>query len=332
MNIAKTTLTLMMGLCLLNALAQKNQYDPLSEPFNVDKDTLYAMVDHSGKVINLPGMPYIRKWWPEKGRYREMLFNAETRSLVRTGWYKDKDCTEKDGLFEEFHLNGMAKDSGLYVNNKRQGTFASWYEQGQEHTIYHYKDDIPVDSCFTFFEDGALANVMLLDAEGNGLEQIYYADGNVKMLGKIVEGKRDGNWILKREDGTKMMEILYLSDSVAGTACYGPDGKTRAKGDCVFERVAEFPGGVKGWQAFLMKHLKYPNDAIDRNIQGVVRVQFIVAKDGSISEFKILSSPNKSLSDEVLRLMAKSPKWIPAVQVNKPVIYRHIQAITFRLQ
>jgi protein TonB len=57
-----------------------------------------------------------------------------------------------------------------------------------------------------------------------------------------------------------------------------------------------------------------------------------VDKDGSVGELNVLTSPDKSLSNEVLRLMKQSPDWIPAIQYNKNVIYRHIQAITFRLE
>jgi hypothetical protein len=93
------------------------------EPFKIEKDTMYAMVDSKGEIKNLPGMPYLRKWWPENGKYREYLHNAETNKLERRAWYKDKACKEKDGVFETLHPNGMSKDSGLYVSNKKHGTF-----------------------------------------------------------------------------------------------------------------------------------------------------------------------------------------------------------------
>jgi protein TonB len=125
---------------------------------------------------------------------------------------------------------------------------------------------------------------------------------------------------------------MYQKDSVIQTQCFEADGVSPAKGPCIFEKVPEFPGGLKGWSAFLEKNLRYPDNAINRNVQGVVRVKFVVYKDGTLDEIEILSSPDKSLSQEVLRLMKKSPKWEPAIQYNVPVIYRHVQGVTFKLQ
>ena len=98
------------------------------------------------------------------------------------------------------------------------------------------------------------------------------------------------------------------------------------------EKPAEFPGGSDGWRSYLEKNLKYPKKAQRAKIEGVVRVQFIVDKTGVVSELGILSEPGGGLGEEVIRLISSGPKWIPAEQNGKKVSYRHIQAITFRLE
>lgn len=105
--------------------------------------------------------------------------------------------------------------------------------------------------------------------------------------------------------------------------------------DKVFTKVdnpAEFPGGAQGWSEYLQKNLKYPKKAIKKNIQGVVRVQFLVDKAGNISEVKALNDPGGGLAEESVRIIANGPKWRPAEQNGKKVIYRHIQALTFKLE
>ena len=86
-------------------------------------------------------MPYLRKWWPESGKYKEYLFDADSSNLIRIAWYKDKACKEKDGMYETFHRNGMAKDSGRYENNEKQGVFQGWHEKGMQQYIQKYGDD-----------------------------------------------------------------------------------------------------------------------------------------------------------------------------------------------
>ncbi len=312
----------------LNLFGQKNE---IAEPFQRDKDTAYVMVDQNGKMQNLPGMPFIRKYWPENGKYREIHYKAKEGNVVRAAWYKDKDFKEKDGSWEEYHDNGMPKDSGQYVNNLKQGTFRGWYVNGVEHHILHYDKGLPIDTGYVFRENGELSQLIIADATGNGIEQNYHENGKVKMLGRIKEGKRNGPWTLKREDGTKMMTISYMLDSISQTTCFETDGITQAKGECIFEREAAFPNGAKGLQEFLRNNMRYPDAALDRKIQGIVNIQFTIYTDGTIGDFMILSSPDKILSDEVLRFMKKSPKWLPAIENNQPVIYKKVQAVTFRL-
>jgi protein TonB len=98
------------------------------------------------------------------------------------------------------------------------------------------------------------------------------------------------------------------------------------------ENPAEFPGGQSEWTRYLQKNLRYPDAAIDNGTQGVVRVQFIVDKEGNISEVQSLNDPGDGLAEEAVRIIKKGPKWKPAEQNGRKVIYRHIQAVTFRLE
>ncbi|HSK12211.1 MAG TPA: energy transducer TonB [Phnomibacter sp.] len=98
------------------------------------------------------------------------------------------------------------------------------------------------------------------------------------------------------------------------------------------EVAAEFPGGAQEWLRYLRKHLRFPARAIDNGTQGVVRVQFIVDREGNISEVLALNDPGDGLAEEAVRIIRTGPKWKPAEQNGRKVIYRHIQAITFRLE
>lgn len=107
------------------------------------------------------------------------------------------------------------------------------------------------------------------------------------------------------------------------------------KDDKVFtlvESPAEFPGGAEGWRKYLEQNMTYPKKALRKNIQGLVRIQFIVGKDGSVSEVQALNDPGGGLAEEAIRLISESPKWKPAEQNKRKVIYRHIQSITFKLE
>ncbi len=94
------------------------------------------------------------------------------------------------------------------------------------------------------------------------------------------------------------------------------------------EEQAEFPGDVYAW---LAKNIKYPSICQEQGIQGRVNVQFVINRDGSIVDVKVVRSPNEDLSAEAERVVKSMPKWKPARQGNKPVRQRYTLPVMFRL-
>ena len=97
------------------------------------------------------------------------------------------------------------------------------------------------------------------------------------------------------------------------------------------ENPAEFPGGIDAWRRYLERNLRYPEDAVDSEVEANVVVEFIVDPEGNISEVKALNDPGYGLAAEAVRIIAQGPRWIPAEQSNRKVRYRHRQPIIFRL-
>jgi len=86
--------------------------------------------------------------------------------------------------------------------------------------------------------------------------------------------------------------------------------------DQTFTKVeieSSYPGGAAAWQRYLIKTLRYPQEAQDNEIQGAVVVQFIVDKTGTVSDVEAVSGPQE-LRDEAVRVIKRSGKWTPAVQ------------------
>jgi protein TonB len=96
--------------------------------------------------------------------------------------------------------------------------------------------------------------------------------------------------------------------------------------------MPEFPGGMDALMAYLSKNIKYPSIAQENNIQGRVIVEFVVNKDGSIVEPKVMRSVDQSLDKEAMRVISAMPKWNPGKQRGKPVRVRYTVPVLFRLQ
>lgn len=98
----------------------------------------------------------------------------------------------------------------------------------------------------------------------------------------------------------------------------------------VVEQQPQFPGGsVNGW---LADHIKYPVVAVENGIQGRVVVQFVVERDGSVSQVRVVRGVDPSLDKEAQRVISSMPKWIPGKQNGQSVRSRFTVPVTFRLQ
>src|SRR5579859_6783561 len=106
--------------------------------------------------------------------------------------------------------------------------------------------------------------------------------------------------------------------------------------DKTFTKVeieSDFPGGAGAWLRYLNKNLRYPDDAVINEIQGTVVVQFIVDKEGNVSDVQAISGPeNGGLREEAVRVIKKSGKWTPAVQNGRQVKSYKKQPIVFKLE
>ncbi|MBS1948019.1 MAG: TonB family protein [Bacteroidetes bacterium] len=103
----------------------------------------------------------------------------------------------------------------------------------------------------------------------------------------------------------------------------------------VFTKVeveAEYPGGQAAWADYLTKNLKYPQEAVNKSIQGTVVVQFIVGLDGSLSEITASKKVSLSLDKAAINVIKESGKWVPAMQNGKQVRSFKKQPIVFRLE
>jgi TonB family protein len=95
----------------------------------------------------------------------------------------------------------------------------------------------------------------------------------------------------------------------------------------VVENMPEFNGGAGALMQYLSHNIHYPEE---KDIQGRVIVSFVVDKDGSISNAKVVKSLHPSFDAEALRIINNMPKWIPGTQNGKPVNVKYAVPISFR--
>jgi len=100
----------------------------------------------------------------------------------------------------------------------------------------------------------------------------------------------------------------------------------------VCEQMPIFEGGDAALLKYLRENLKYPDNTKDRGVQGRVVIGFIVEKDGSLTDVKVLRPVDIDLDAEVLRLVKGMPKWIPGRHNGQRVRVKYLLPIHICLQ
>ena len=97
------------------------------------------------------------------------------------------------------------------------------------------------------------------------------------------------------------------------------------------EVMPSYPGDMTECYMFIARQMHYPEEAEEKGIEGRVLIRFVVEKDGRLTNFEVIESPDPLLSNEALRVLKQMPKWIPAKNKGKDVRYRYSMPILFRL-
>lgn len=99
----------------------------------------------------------------------------------------------------------------------------------------------------------------------------------------------------------------------------------------VVEQMPEFPGGQSALYKYLQTSIKYPRIATENGIQGKVFVNFVVDRNGGISNVKVVRGVDTSLDQEAVRVVKLMPKWIPGKQNGEAVRVSFTLPINFAL-
>lgn len=93
---------------------------------------------------------------------------------------------------------------------------------------------------------------------------------------------------------------------------------------------AEFPGGKIECSKFINQNLVFPQEAVDKGLNGKVSVRFVVNTDGSLSDIEVIKASDSSFVDEAIRVVKSMPKWTPGQVAGKPVPSYSKVSLTFK--
>ncbi|HET6252887.1 MAG TPA: TonB family protein [Puia sp.] len=233
--------------------------------------------------------------------------------------------------------------AALTVRSQRQEEFyllnADWHgTSNKDSARYFLREKQISDTCWQFdyynLVGPLLRSEQFRDQDGgvqHGISYYYDRTGRLDSSTQFRNGKKNGDSFKFTGDSMVMrFKYVYRDDSLVEFVDVKKQKHDNDPHDSV-EKESEYPGGVNKWIRYLNKNLKYPDRALNSNIEGEVRVLFIVDKDGSVLLPVICHSVEFSLDEESLRIVRESGKWTPGFQFGRLVKTYKIQPIVFKL-
>ena len=160
----------------------------------------------------------------------------------------------------------------------------------------------------------------------------WFDDGAVAAAGREMNGKKQGSWVFYRRDGSKAAHEVYENGKRISTKHFDEGGTEISVDTARNEHPAEFKGGIDKWRRYLESNLSWPIGYHFQNGGGQVmlQIQMTVDEGGNITNVYVINPFHPAFDKIAYNVISKSPKWIPAIQHNRPVYYRFVQSVTFQ--
>lgn len=238
------------------------------------------------------GIPMTQKIWTEG-------------KLLKINYFTDTDgqslLQNGTGIYKEYYQNKVVKSIQKYREHQKNGEWKYFYENGKLSAIINYEDN-----------------------KAHGTFTTYHKNGKLKTKGNYWEGKKDSVWTYYDEEGKETNSELWERGLKS-------DLEAKKKVEKM-ETLPTFKGGKQALSSYLSQNMNYPETAKKIGIQGKVFVEFVISKDGSIQNVKLLKGVQNDLDNEAIRLIKNMPNWVPGEIRGKKVSVKQVIPINFSLQ
>ena len=208
-----------------------------------------------------------------------------------------------------------------------------WLSSIGEEIMYYTSDNTEDDYTLIeeeiVFDDYSIAEDYLSEetSEYDAIEEIYEYE-EVEDVDTEVPSSEDETPEVEGEEA-EVEDELAIAPPV-------PSEAVEEEEEVIFvvvESMPEFPGGQQAMMRFIGENIQYPVIAQENGIQGRVVCQFVIEKDGKVTDIQVVrSSGDASLDKEAIRVINSMPKWTPGKQRGKTVRVKYTIPVNFRLQ
>lgn len=263
----------------------------------------------------------------------------------------------------EFYKNGSKKLIGEVSSFDPkiiyEGSILSFDSKGKKVSLINYLKGDPINSAYYYYPNGKLKKLIEYGTSGMeefvsynkyyhykmiayfdslGVQNVNHGNGYCIEVdpkdktfeeGLYKDGLRDSIWKGVSDTSHSVFEEIYKEGKLISGVLTKTNGQV-----FTYSKVFILPaykGGVAAFSRYLANHIKYPMDAFNGNISGYVHLSFVVEKDGTLTDFKVLQHVWPSMDAEALRVLKGSRDWEAGKYRGVPVRVVFIQPIAFKL-
>jgi antitoxin component YwqK of YwqJK toxin-antitoxin module len=255
-------------------------------------------------------------------------FYLSTKKSQMKGLYKDSALKIKNGWFRYFYVNQFVSSQGNYVNGKKDGLWLSYHFNGIIKDSAIYKAGYPT-SIIGWHSNGYMSDSSVYYTDGTSLHKYWFDNGQLSHTGESFSTKQDGKWQYFHKNGKVAAVEEYKANEMVSREYYNEAGQPQAD-TTPNDRRPSFKGGPKKWRSFLMNNLDFLDGVKLVNTYFVtVVLALTIDEAGNITDVYVDVPVSPKFDEQALKVIKKSPAWIPAVDHNRNVKYHTRQSITF---
>jgi TonB family protein len=306
------------------------------------KPNIYFLKNDDKEVSTRDSADYIRIISePDSGsnlyNVNEYYKNGNTKLVGKTSSFTDLNL---EGQCIRFFPSKKRQEVANYIHGDLFGDVYDYYPNGQLHSIIQYGDTIIMFPMKVLESNNHLLIKLCNDSTGKSL--VFNGNGHfinyshdfsrITEEGNVKSGLQDGEWKgnFDYEKNKISYTEIYRNGRFISGKSVDKDGKQYHYSQHLVN--PKYKGGESNFGIFLQMNLKYPALAKRNNIQGKAYITFVVETDGSVTNAKILKSPNNALGQEALRVInLTSGNWKTGYLLGIPEKIPYIVPINFSL-
>lgn len=159
-------------------------------------------------------------------------------------------------------------------------------------------------------------------------DENFEAEKEVKEQDKMMENEAQAGSVDITEGTNDLNKVTIVDQVIAEEKPVEDEPVSIA----MVEQKPQFPGGEAAMYKWLGDNIVYPAAASEEGVQGRVVVEFVVGKDGSITNVRVVRPRHPALDKEAVRVIKSMPKWVPGRNNGQPVKVTYTLPVTFKLQ